>query len=77
MRFLTTRLFVAALGNGSIEILDLQRWTLSSEIKELKEPQGVYYSAKTNRLYVATAGDGRLRIYDGKSLAGVLVDNTR
>jgi DNA-binding beta-propeller fold protein YncE len=62
------RLFVAALGNGSVEVIDLQRWTSSSEIKELKEPQGVCYNPKTNRLYVATGGDGRLRIYDGKSL---------
>jgi DNA-binding beta-propeller fold protein YncE len=63
------RLFIAALENGSVEILDLQRWTLGSEIKGLKEPQGVYYNDQTNRLYVTTGGDGTLRIYDGKFLA--------
>jgi DNA-binding beta-propeller fold protein YncE len=63
------RLFIAALENGSVEVLDLQRWTLGSEIKGLNEPQGVYYDDKTNRLYVATGGDGTVRIYDGKSLA--------
>ena len=63
------RLFVAALENGSVEILDIRRGERTAEIKGLKEPQGVYYDAKTGRIYVATGGDGRLRIYDGKSLA--------
>jgi len=62
------RLFVAALENGSVEILDLERGERTSEIKGLEEPQGVYYDFKTGRLYVATGGDGKLRIYDGKSL---------
>jgi hypothetical protein len=63
------RLFVAALENGSVEILDIQRGERAAEIKGLEEPQGLYYDSKTGRLYVATGGDGKLRIYDGKSLA--------
>ena len=62
------RLFVAALGNGSVEILDLKRGERIGEITELQEPQGVYYDLTTGRLYIATGGDGRLRVYDGKSL---------
>ncbi len=62
------RLFVAALENGSVEILDIRRGERTAEIKGLEEPQGVYYDFKTGRLYVATGGDGKLRIYDGKSL---------
>jgi DNA-binding beta-propeller fold protein YncE len=63
------RLFVAALGNGSVEIVDVRRGERTAEIKGLKEPQGVYYDSRTGRLYVATGGDGKLRIYDGKTLA--------
>jgi hypothetical protein len=63
------RLFVAALGNGSVEIVDLRKGERSAEIKGLEEPQGLYYDSKTGRLYVATGGDGKLRSYDGKSLA--------
>ncbi len=63
------RLFIAALGNGSVEIVDIRKGERTSEIKGLKEPQGVYYDPKTDRLYVATARDGELRIYDGKSFA--------
>ena len=62
------RLFVAALENGSVEILDIRRGERAAEIKGLEEPQGVYYDFKMGRLYVATGGDGKLRIYDGKSL---------
>jgi hypothetical protein len=62
------RLFVAALGNGSVEILDTRRGERVAEIKGLEEPQGVYYDSKIGRLYVATGRDGKLRIYDGKSL---------
>jgi hypothetical protein len=34
------RLFVAALENGSVEILDLRRGERTAEIKGLEEPQG-------------------------------------
>jgi DNA-binding beta-propeller fold protein YncE len=62
------RLFVAALGNGSVEIVDTRRGERVAAIKGLDEPQGVCYDSKTGRLYVATGRDGKLRIYDGKSL---------
>ena len=63
------RLFIAALGNGSVEIVDIRKGERTAEIKGLDEPQGVYYDSKTGRLYVATGRDGKLRIYDGKSLS--------
>lgn len=65
----TQRLFVAALGNKSLEVLD---WNSGKRIKSiggLDEPQGIVYRADTNRLYVATGGDGSVRIYDGSSFA--------
>jgi DNA-binding beta-propeller fold protein YncE len=78
------RLFVAALGNGSVEILDIRQGERAAEIKGLLEPQGVYYDSTTGRLYVATGGDGRLRVYDGKLLTvqdtiefGADADNVR
>lgn len=63
------RLFVAALGNSSVEIIDLRNAERTGEIKGLEDPQGLYYESKSGRLYVATGGDGKLRIYDGQSLA--------
>jgi hypothetical protein len=51
------RLFIAALENGSVEILDARKGERTAEIKGLEEPQGAYYDSKTGRLYVATGGD--------------------
>jgi hypothetical protein len=62
------RVFIAALENGSVEILDTRQGERTAEIKGLEEPQGVFYDSKTRRLYVATGGDGKLRIYDEKLL---------
>ena len=62
------RLFVAALGNGTVEIVALKKGERSAEIKGLSEPQGVYYNAKNGELYVGSGGDGTLRVYDGTSL---------
>jgi YVTN family beta-propeller protein len=63
------RLFIAALGNGSVEVIDTKAGERTAEIKGLQEPQGVYYDSKTGRLFVATGRDGKLRIYDGNSLS--------
>jgi DNA-binding beta-propeller fold protein YncE len=62
------RLFVAALENGTVEVLDIRKGERSAEIKELSEPQGLYYCAQNGELYVASGRDGTLRIYDGNSL---------
>src|ERR1700756_2196093 len=62
------RLFIAALENGSVEVLDTRQGERTAEIKGLEEPQGLCYDSKTGRLYVATGGDGKLRIYDEKLL---------
>ena len=61
------RLFIAALENGSVEILDTRQGQRTAEIKGLEEPQGVYYDPKTGRLYVATGGYGKLRVYGDQS----------
>jgi hypothetical protein len=59
---------IAALGNGTVEVVDLAKGERTAEIRGLKEPQGLYYDDATSRLYVASAGDGTLRVYGGKGL---------
>src|SRR5215213_3651566 len=62
------RLFVAALGNNTLEVINLKAGKVTDEIKGLKEPQGVAYVPEDNKLLV-TNGDGdTLDIYDGQSL---------
>ncbi|UWU81559.1 hypothetical protein N2603_42775 [Bradyrhizobium huanghuaihaiense] len=59
------RLFVAELGNDSVGIVDLVNRKLSRRIPGLKEPQGVGYEPSTDTLYVANAGDGSVRLFEG------------
>jgi DNA-binding beta-propeller fold protein YncE len=63
------RVFVSALGNGTVEVIDLKQGRPEQEIKGLKEPQGVLYQGQSHKLYVASGGDGTLRVYDGTTLA--------
>jgi len=59
------RLFMAGVGNHTLEVIDLQSGKRVRTIPDLAEPQGVYFDAATNRLYVACGLDGVTKIYDG------------
>jgi YVTN family beta-propeller protein len=59
------RLFVAELGNDSVGVVDLANRKLLQTIAGLKEPQGVGYEPSTDTLYVANAGDGSVRLFEG------------
>src|SRR5262245_41782429 len=52
------RLFMAALGNHTVEVLDIQKGKRLHTIPDLDEPQGVLYDASSNHLFVACAKDG-------------------
>jgi DNA-binding beta-propeller fold protein YncE len=58
------RLFVAALGNHTVEVLDVQTGKRLRTLADLAEPQGLYYDASTNRLFVACAKDGATKLFD-------------
>jgi YVTN family beta-propeller protein len=58
------RLFVAALGNNTVEVIDVKSAKVIRTITGLAEPQGVIYQPERKRLWVANAGDGRVRIFD-------------
>lgn len=61
------RLFVAELGNDSVGIVDLKARKTIKTIPRLREPQGVGYVASTDTLYVASAIDGSLHLFEGPS----------
>ena len=65
------RLFVAELGNNSVGVVDLTSRKVVHRIAGLKEPQGVAYAQATDTLYVATRGDGSLRIFRGQNYTPV------
>jgi DNA-binding beta-propeller fold protein YncE len=62
-------LFVAELGNDSVGIVDLKERKVLHRLAGLSEPQGVAYHAATGTLYVANAGDGSVRLYQGPDFA--------
>jgi DNA-binding beta-propeller fold protein YncE len=59
------RLFVSALGNSTVEVLDIQSGRRLKTLPNLEEPQGLFYDPSSNRLFVASGGDGTTKIYDG------------
>ena len=61
------RLFVCALGNNTVEVLDLRKGERIHSITGLGAPQGVAYVPEVNRLFVANDKGGICKIYDGKS----------
>src|SRR6516225_6815799 len=63
------RLFVSALGNNTVEVIDIKAGKRVKTITGLAEPQGVLYVPANDRLYVANAKDGSVRIFDGTSYA--------
>ena len=62
------RLFVAELGNDTVGVVDLGERKTVRTLAGLKEPQGIGYVASTDTLYVANAGDGTVRMYQGAEL---------
>ena len=59
------RLFVAAVENHTLEVVDLKSSQRVRTITDLAEPQGVFYDASSNRLFVACGLDGVTNIIDG------------
>jgi YVTN family beta-propeller protein len=59
------RLFVAELGNDTVGVIDLKSQKLLRTIAGLSEPQGIGYVPSTDTLYIANAGDGSVRLFQG------------
>lgn len=62
------RLFVAALGNNTVEVVDLEKGERVKSLAGFKEPQGLAYLPDAKTLAVANGGDGVVTLLDGTSL---------
>jgi len=58
------RLFLAALGNDTVEVIDLTAGRRIHRITGLSEPQGILYLPKAKKVVVACGGDGTVRSFD-------------
>jgi YVTN family beta-propeller protein len=65
------RLFVAALGNNTVEVIDIKSGKVVREIAGLAEPQGVLFEPEKKRLWIANGSDGKVRIFDGQTFQPV------
>jgi DNA-binding beta-propeller fold protein YncE len=63
----THRLFVAALGNDTLEIIDIAAGKRLHSIPRLHKPTGVVFLPNENQVGVANGNDGTFRVYDGKT----------
>lgn len=63
------RLFIAELGNNSVDVIDLQRGKVVGRINGLKEPQGVVYIPDQDLIIVTSAKDGSVRFFRAANLS--------
>ena len=61
------RLFIAALGNNTLEVVDIVSGKHLKSITGLHKPTGVIYLAEQNQIAVANGDDGTLKVFDGTS----------
>lgn len=64
-----SRLFIAATGNHSVEVIDLKTDKVQQSITGLGKPHGLAWIAATGSLYVADGSLAELRVYKGSPLA--------
>jgi DNA-binding beta-propeller fold protein YncE len=65
------RLFAAATGNQSVEVIDLTTERIVESLKGLGKPHGLAWVAETGRLFVADGGKGELDVFAGFPLKRV------
>jgi YVTN family beta-propeller protein len=63
------RVFVSALGNNTVEVIDTFQGKVIHSIPGLSQPQGPLYVPGFDKLYVANAEDGKVRVFDGATYA--------
>jgi hypothetical protein len=62
------RLFAAALGNDTLEVIDLVAGKRIQSVAGMSKPTGILYLPESNQIFVANGDDGTLKILDGATL---------
>jgi DNA-binding beta-propeller fold protein YncE len=61
------RIFVAALGNNTIEVVDLKNKKIIHTIKGFHEPQGIVFMPENNSIFVANGGNGECDVFNAET----------
>ena len=66
-----SRLFAAALGENqnTVEVIDFKGGKRTRSVKGQSKPQGVFYSADFNKLFVSNGDGGNYKIFRGDDLS--------
>jgi DNA-binding beta-propeller fold protein YncE len=59
--------YIAALGNNSLEVVDIRNGRHIHTINGLDEPQGVAYIPQHNEIFVSNGGDGKCYFFSATS----------
>lgn len=62
------RIFLSALGNNTVEVINMFGGIVEHTISDVPNPQGVAFSPEANKLFIASA-KGKVYIYDGDSFS--------
>lgn len=64
-------LYMAALGNNTVEVIDLNKGAVIRSIKGIEEPQGIAYIPEQNEFAVASGGNGDCVFFNAATFARV------
>ncbi len=62
-------LFVAELGNNTVDVVDITTGQVVRRFMGLHEPQGIGYAPQADVIAIASAGDGTVRLFRGKDFS--------
>lgn len=62
------RLFVAAFGSNSLDVINFTSGLLEQSLQGFSEPQGVLFVPNTRTVFVSNGGNGNLSVLDGRPL---------
>ncbi len=60
-------LYIAALGNNTVEIIDLKARKVAHTIRNLGEPQGIQYLPENDVIFVANGENGMCNVFSAKT----------
>lgn len=61
-------IFIAAIGNNTVEVVDLKNKNVIHSIKNLSEPQGVIYIPESNSVFVTNGDNGECGVFNAQTL---------
>ena len=62
------RLFISALGNHTVEVVDIRNDKWRQSVPGVIQPQGEYYAAGLHKLFTADGLGGEVKVYRGSDL---------